>query len=64
MSVSGTITVDTTAKTIQGSITVTVINDTSGQTIFNKTFAFNQSFGNGGEVTSVLPVPVLSMVLA
>ncbi len=64
ITVSGSITVDTTAKTITGTVSVKVVNDTTGQTIFQKTFPINFSFGSMPTANFVLLIPTINSILA
>ncbi len=61
---SGSLTLDTTAKTLTGTITVKAVNDTTGQTIFSKTFMINDNFGISGSTSLVLIIPAINLVLA
>src|SRR5690348_2671151 len=67
VTINASINVVTTAKTITGTVTVTVVNDTSGQTIFSKTFNINVSYAttaNTGSANFILMIPTLGNVLA
>ena len=64
VTVSGTIAVDTTAKTVSGSITITVVNSTSGKTIFTNTIPINISFNANNGALFVLEVPTFPTMLA
>lgn len=61
---SGSITVDSTAKTLTGTITVKAVNDTSGLTIFQRTFMISFNFGFMGTTNMVLMIPAISFLLA
>src|SRR5712692_701935 len=52
--VSGSLTIDTTARSVVGTITVTVVNSTSGQIIFSKTFNINTTLPSSDAVRLVL----------
>ncbi len=53
-SVSGTLTVDTTAKTLTGLITIAVVNSTSGQSLFSMTIPISVSFSSSNSASIVL----------
>jgi hypothetical protein len=61
---SGSITVDTTAKTVTGTITVKAVNNTNGQIIFQKTFPINLNFASMGTTNFVLMIPAINLLLA
>jgi hypothetical protein len=66
VTISASITIDTTAKTITGTVSITAVNDTSGQTIFSKTFNINTSYASTGSTNSasfVLVIPTVGEVL-
>ncbi len=48
------LTIDTTARTVVGTVTVTVVNSTSGQTIFSKTFNINTTLPSSDAARLVL----------
>ncbi len=52
--VSGILNLDTNANTLSGTITVTVMNNTSGETIFSKTFNINLTFSSNSQARMVL----------
>ncbi len=64
VNVSGTFTVDTTAKTLSGTASVSVVNSTSGATIFSKTFAISLSFASTNNIRVVLAIPAIPLTLA
>jgi len=67
VTINASITIDTTAKTITGTVTVTAVNDTSGQTIFSKMFNINVSYAtsmNTSSASFILMIPSIGQVLA
>ena len=64
ITVSGTITVDTTAKTLAATVKLTAVNTTSGATIFSRTFFINLAFGSSNMVNFVLNMPFVPLTLA
>ena len=60
-SVSGMLTIDTTAKTVVGTITLTVVNTTSGQTIFSKTININAILPSSDAVRLVVGALTLAV---
>ncbi len=63
VTITGTINVDTTAKTVSGTLTVTAVNDTSGRTIFQKTFTFSFILPSSGTANFMLVVPAINTLL-
>ncbi len=63
ITVSGSITVDTTAQTVTGSILITVVNDTSGQTIFSKTIPINLSLNSDNTSNFIVEIPTFATML-
>ena len=64
ITVSGSFTVNATARTVVVSATVLVINNTSGATIFSKSFNISLSFVSSSILRLVLKIPVLPLTLA
>ncbi len=64
LTISGNFTVDTTTQTLTGTTTVTAVNDTSGATVFSKTFTINLAFGMSNSVRFVLSIPAVPLMLA
>jgi PKD repeat protein len=60
---SGFLAINTTAKTLVGSATVTAVNATTGTVIFSKTFNFTISFGSAITIKFVLKLPVAPIAL-
>lgn len=52
--VSGILNLDTNANTLTGTVTVTVVNNTSGETVFSKTFNINIMFSSSSQARMVL----------
>jgi len=66
VAISANITIDTTAETITGTVSVTAVNDTSGQTIFSRTFNVKTSYASTGSTSGasfVLMIPTVGEVL-
>jgi hypothetical protein len=63
VTMNGSITVDTTAKTISGTLMLAVVNDTSGKTIFQRTFTFSFNFGTSGSTNFMLVIPAIPLLL-
>ncbi len=62
VTVSGSFTVDTTARTLDGTASVKVV-DSMGQTILTKTFSISLSFGTSNDIKFVLDVPTVPLML-
>ena len=61
--ITGNLTLDTTVKTLTGMILVVVVNSTSGQMIFSKTFSVLMSFGSNPSFKFVLLIPIAPFAL-
>ncbi len=64
VTVSGMITVDSTAKTLSATLTLTAVNSATGAIIFSKTFTINLSFGTLNSLKFVLNIPAVPLMLA
>ncbi len=64
VTVSGSFTLDTTAQTLEGTATVTAVNNTSGATIYSRTFTINLAFGMSNSIKFVLSIPAVPLMLA
>lgn len=60
---SGSVTIDSSARLLTGTISVTVVNSTTGGVIFSKTFSFSFSFGTTTSVRFVLAIPIVPFTL-
>lgn len=63
VSVFGSATLDTSARTLTGEVTVTAVNNTSGETIFSKTFEISLVFGSSNSIKFVLEIPAVPVAL-
>src|SRR5207247_10120407 len=61
--ITGNLTLDTTVKTLTGMMLVVVVNSTSGQMIFSKTFSVLMSFGSNPSFKFVLLIPIAPFAL-
>ncbi len=61
--ITGNLTLDMTAKTLTGTVSVVAVNSTSVQTIFSKTFSVLMSFGSNQSFKFVLLIPVAPFAL-
>jgi hypothetical protein len=63
--ITGDILLNSTARTVSGSLSVTVVNSTSGQTIFSNTFTILQTkfYGSNPMFIFVLSIPVAPITL-
>jgi len=57
VSLSGNFIINTTSRTVTGTISVTATNSTTGQTLFSKTFTISLGYGSRSTARFVLPVP-------
>jgi len=57
VSLSGNFIINTTGKTVTGTISVTATNSTTGQTLFSKTFTVSLGYGSRSTARFVLSVP-------
>lgn len=60
---TGIVVLDMTTKNLTGSVSVTVVNSTTGQTVFSKTFSVSMIFGSGQSVKFILFLPVAKPAL-
>jgi len=61
--ITGNLTLDTTAKTLTGTVSVVVVNSTGGQPVFSKTFSVLMSFGSNPSFKFVLLIPAAPFAL-
>ncbi|TMI30443.1 hypothetical protein E6H28_05590 [Candidatus Bathyarchaeota archaeon] len=57
VSLSGNFIINTTSRTVTGTISVTATNSTTGQTLFSKTFTISLGYGSRSTARFVLSVP-------
>jgi len=60
VSVSGNFTPDTTSKTVNGTVSITVTNSTTGQTVFSKIYTISVGYGSSSTARFVLTIPTSS----